>query len=145
MKFSVFHDDVFGKTAHIGDKVWVCDFYHDDVNNKPNRHIRPQQVLLTAPVVKPYYGERYDVEFTALGKYGEPMKKKISPVGNSYSRWDKGGYGISIFFDEDSCKDYYLHQCQEVLKKIKEARDAADVRYAKMEDEIRQAQKDYSI
>lgn len=137
MDFKSFTADVLGNTVNIGDTVWICDFRHDDIMNKPIRHIVPQAVVIADNADLPkgktvYYS---NIHFLPLGKNGTPQKKVIAPFDNTGFR-GRTGTGVNVFDTEKECRDFYLTQCNTVKSQIEEARKSSMARFDAMEAEL---------
>lgn len=137
MDFKSFAADVLGNTTNIGDTVWICDFRHEDIMNKPIRHIVPQAVVIADNADLPkgkivYYS---NIHFLPLGKNGTPQKKVIAPFDNTGFR-GRTGTGVNVFDNEKECRDFYLSQCDTVKEQIEEARKSAMARFDAMEAEL---------
>lgn len=141
MRFSEFIDTI-GQQVKIGDRVWICDFYHSDILNKPNRHVRPQEVVVAQG--KPTYG--ITLGFQAIGKNGVPKKQIINGYASSHAEYDdRNGSGVGVFFDERSCREYYQEQCDVVLAQIDHARKREVKRFDIMESETLNDKSTYSV
>lgn len=123
MIFSEFIDKIFGTQVETGDRAWICDFRHDDINNKAIRHIRPQEVVIVdnndlPPRKVVYYSP---IHFRPIGKNGEPKQQIIAPFDNTGFR-GRTGNGIHIFDNREECVKEYKRQCEVVRDQIKTAR-----------------------
>jgi hypothetical protein len=144
MEFKAFVEDILGKIIHIGDTVWICDFRHDDIMNKPIRNISPQAVVIADNADLPkgkivYYS---NVHFLPLGKNGSPQKKVIAPFDNTGFR-GRTGIGVNVFDTEKECREFYLTQCNTVKTQIEEARKDSMARFDAMEAELAKSIKDH--
>lgn len=137
MNFKEFSENVLGNTVNIGDTAWICDFRHDDIMNKPIRHIVPQEVIIADNADLPkgktvYYS---NIHFLPLGKNRVPQKKVIAPFDNTGFR-GRTGTGVNVFDNEQECRDFYLSQCNIVKSQIEEAREQALARFDAREAEL---------
>jgi hypothetical protein len=113
MEFKEFSENHFEKTVNIGDTVWICDYRHDDIMNKPIRHVIPQAVVIADNADLPknktvYYSP---IHFLPLGKGGVPKKQVIAPFDNTGFR-GRTGTSVNIFDSEKECRAFYLIQCR---------------------------------
>lgn len=134
MDFEEFSDNVFGQTINIGDVVWICDYRHDDIMNKPIRHVVPQKVIIAdnadLPRQKTVYYSSF--HFVPLGKNDVPKKQVIAPFDNTGFRgWT--GTSVNIFDTEKECRDFYLIQCKQIEAEINVARQEWMARFDAME------------
>lgn len=105
----------------IGEIVWVCDYRHNDIANKPIRHIKPTEVIIVSNDDLPdnktvYYS---DIHFRPIGKKGQPLKRIIAPYDNTGFR-SYPGVSLNIFLTKEECVKHYFKQCQEILGEIEE-------------------------
>lgn len=137
MEFKEFSENVLGKTVNIGDLVWICDYRHDDIINKPIRHVVPQKVMIVDNADLPknktvYYSP---IHFVPLGKNDAPKKQVIAPFDNTGFR-GRTGTSVNIFDSEQECRDFYRVQCQRIKAEIEVARKSWMQRFDAMDVEI---------
>lgn len=138
MEFKEFSENILGKSINIGDTVWICDYRHDDIMNKPIRHVVPQKVLIADNADLPknktvYYSP---IHFVPLGKNDVPKKQVIAPFDNTGFR-GRTGTSVNIFDTEKECRDFYLTQCKSIESQIQTARNDWMARFDAMTDEIK--------
>ncbi len=106
----------------IGKKLWISDFRREDIDKKPNRHIRPQLALLRhndeLPARKSIYYS--NTHFVGLNKKGEAAKSKIMSIfDNTGYRW-RTGTPVKIFDSEQECRASYVAQAKEIIVELDE-------------------------
>lgn len=121
----------------IGQRVWICDYRHNDIANKPIRHVKPTEVIVVSNDDLPsgkviYYA---DIHFKPIGKKGTPLKQIIAPYDNTGYR-SFTGTSLNIFLTKDECVEHYLKQCEEIKKEVEKERKRANERFDKMIEEI---------
>ena len=119
--------------VNVGDKLWVADYRHNNVTEKPIRHVEPQLVELCANDTLPknktiYYA---DFHFRPVSKTGTVLKQVIAPYDNTGYR-GYTGVSVGIFFTEQEAKDYYVKQCNIVLDAVTVERDKQDKLFANL-------------
>lgn len=145
MEFKEFSEQKLGRSIKIGDLVWICDYRHDDIMNKPIRHVVPQQVIIADNADLPknktvYYSP---IHFLPLGRNGVPKKQVIAPFDNTGFR-GRTGTSVNIFDNERECQEFYIQQCNIIKADIATARDAWMKRFDDMENNINLEIKEHS-
>lgn len=97
---------------HDGEVVWVCHYLRPDLNKKPLRSIPPTKCLIRPCTKRRYYTES---ELAVFNKKGEPSATAHSPVDNTGYR-SFCGNEVSIFDNEDECKQEWQRQVGVVLR-----------------------------
>lgn len=121
----------------IGDTVWVCDYRHDDITEKPIRNIKPTEVVVVNNDDLPK-NERVhyaDIHFKPIGKNGEMLKKIIKPYDNTGYR-SYAGVSLNIFFTKEDCIEKYKEQCEKIKEQINEAEALMLSRFEKMKSDL---------
>lgn len=119
-----------------GSRLFITDYRHDNIHNKPLRHIKPTEVILYNNVDLPprkhvYYA---DYHFRAVSKTGKILSAIIAPYDNTGYRSFTGG-SLNIFLTLKEAQACYVIQCQKVIEQAEEAKAQAAVRF----DEIIQS------
>ncbi len=95
------------KDTEVHETVWICDYRHLNISEKPIRHVKPTKGMLTS---KPcaYIGYRYT--FVPFKKNGELKAKPISLYDNT--SWPTF---VRVFSTEDECRKCYKEMAKIVL------------------------------
>lgn len=141
MEFKQFVEENFGTTHNIGDDVWICDFRHENVMEKPIRNVKPQRVRIESndnlpPRKRVYYA---DFHFLPYGVNGNVKKQVIAPFDNTGFR-GYTGIAVKIFFNETDCREFFTEQCKIVKEKLIKTRksmvESIDIRLKNLEQEM---------
>jgi len=126
-----------GGTVQAGDTLWIADYRHQSINDKPIRHLVPTEVRLISNVDLPPHKRIYyaDFHFRPYGKTGKLLAQIIAPYDNTGYRGYTGG-SVGVFFTREEAVAYYLDQCQEVKTAILKGAKAAQDRFDKMLSEV---------
>ena len=112
-------DLIEDSSSYIGQKLWISDYRQDDLDKKPVRHIRPQQVLLRSnsevPNKRIYYSDNHFVSFNKNGTISK--SKIISIFDNTGFRW-RTGIPVNVFDDEKECRASYVLQAGEIGHRV---------------------------
>lgn len=113
---------LLGVRYSLGDRLWVCDFRYEDINQKPIRNVPPQEVALIGNDQLPEGKKVYysDFHFRTLTKTGQVSAKVIAPYDNTGYRGFTG-ISINIFKTKEECWNCYRMQAAEVLIQIDKA------------------------
>lgn len=108
----------------VGDKLFITDFRHGDILNKPIRNIAPTEVILFPNTELPprktvYYA---DYHFRPVGKNGAALSTIIAPYDNTGYR-GYTGISVNIFRTLAEAKAVYIEQCEKVLEQAQSAQD----------------------
>lgn len=123
----------------IGDKVWICDYRYNDVQEKAIRHVAPQEVAIVSNEDLPknktvYYS---DIHFRPIGKKGNTLARIIAPYDNTGYR-SYTGVSINIFLTKEDCINHYLKQCEEIKELIVFEKERAIEKLNKLLKEVDQ-------
>ncbi|AFV21887.1 MULTISPECIES: hypothetical protein [Bacillus] len=129
-------EELIGDTVKEGDKVWICDYRHNNILESAIRHVPPQEVAVIdnakLPKNKTVYYSSY--HFRPLGKKGAPLSKIIVPYDNTGYR-SITGISLNIFFTEEECRQCYKKQCEVIKEQIEyEKKRVENSMNLKMED-----------
>ncbi|MFJ8531144.1 hypothetical protein [Bacillus sp. NPDC094106] len=112
-------EKMIGSKVNEGDKIWICDYRHNNVLESPIRHIPPQEVAVIdnkkLPKNKTVYYSEY--HFRPIGKKEKPISKIIGPYDNTGYRFITGT-SLNIFFTEEECRKCYREQCEKIKEQI---------------------------
>lgn len=112
-------EQLIGDTVKEGDKVWICDYRHNNILESPIRHVPPQEVVIVnndkLPKNKTVYYSFY--HFRPIGKKGKPLSTIIAPYDNTGYR-SITGISLNIFFTEEECRQCYKKQCEVIKEQI---------------------------
>lgn len=128
------------------DKVWICDYRFNDIQEKPIRHLPPQEVAVISNTELPknktvYYSEFH---FRPLGKKGNVLSSVISPYDNTGYR-SYTGVSINIFLDKDECIEHYLNQCYEIKNEISNEKSRVEKRFDVLSEDINQKMRECQL
>lgn len=128
---------LLGVRYNLGDRLWVCDFRYEDINQKPIRNVPPQEVALINNTQLPEGKKVYysDFHFRALTKTGQVSAKVIAPYDNTGYR-SFTGVSINIFKTEEECWNCYRRQAAEVLLQIDKAQAEQIKRFSDLRVQI---------
>ncbi|MEK4427679.1 hypothetical protein MHB54_00315 [Paenibacillus sp. FSL M7-0802] len=127
----------YAPKAKLGDEVWICDYRFNDIDNQPIRHIIPRKVVVLSNDELPKNKRVYysDFHFRPVNEKGKVLSQIIAPYDNSGYR-AYTGVSLNIFHTEEECKQHYLNQCMENLKRFEQAKINKVEYYDKKIDEI---------
>lgn len=114
--------------------VWICDLRFKDINDKPLRHVPPQQVIVQnneKTTKRIYYSSSH---FAKLNKKGEPTKTVIPLFDNTGFRCITGD-PVAVFDNEQECVEHYKSQKQAVLRQVEEWWLIQQERYERLKKE----------
>lgn len=121
----------------VGDDLWISDFRHDDIMNKPIRNVAPTQVKVFSnedlPANKKVYYASY--HFRPVGKNGKLLATVIAPYDNTGFRGYTGS-SVNIFLTKDEAVESFKVQCDEVKNQIFAAKEIWEKRFNDMLAEV---------
>jgi len=123
MKYTELQNAIASGEVNTGDKVYICDYRFNDIDNKAIRHVKPQEVVLCSNFDLPenkkvYYSNHH---FKPLNKKGKMLSKIIVPYDNTGYR-SYTGVSLNIFLTMEECIEFYTQQCNEIIKMFEEAK-----------------------
>lgn len=134
MKFEEFIKTECNK---LGNRVWVCDYRHNDISNKPIRHVEPKEVEIFSnddlPKGKTVYYS--DIHFRPVGVRGSVLHQIIAPFDNTGYRSNTGD-SLNVFLTKRECVEHYIKQSREVQSEIITERERLNERLDKMVEDI---------
>lgn len=133
MEFKEFSELVANQQVTSGDFFWICDYRHEDIMQKPIRHVKPQEVAFFKNSDNPP-GKRIfytDMHFRPLGKNDFVKKQIIAPYDNT--AW---GQAVRVFVTERECRAFYVAQCEAINSQIKEAKEKWEKLFVSMETSV---------
>lgn len=140
--------EVLGNKGSIkyGDKVWICDYRYNDIQEKAIRHVRPQEVVVVSNTELPknkrvYYSEFH---FRPIGKNGKQLSKIIAPYDNTGYRFNTG-VSLNIFLSKDECINYYLEQCEKIKEDISLEKEQVLNRFDQLTEDVNQEIREVTI
>jgi len=124
---------IANKEVMAGDVLWITDYRHDDILDKPIRHVAPTEVRLVSnddlpPNKKIYYANYH---FRVMGKNGKLNALVIAPYDNTGYKW-KTGTSLNIFFTEAEAKAHYVEQSNQLKVALAVVRQEQNERFDRM-------------
>jgi len=143
MDYKELADRIDAGLTRVGDTLYITDFRHDDILNKPIRNIVPTEVELFSNDDLPkgktvYYAEHH---FRAISKTGKVLAAVIAPYDNTGFR-GYTGVSVNIFKTMEEAKAHYVTQCEAVIRQVEKAKAQANVRFDGITDTVNQAIRD---
>lgn len=104
----------------VGDEVYICDYRHNNINEKPIRNIRPMKVLVesSSNVKKIIYYT--SICFLPYNKNGIVSKNKVIAYYNNTGYRGRTGIPLNVYDNYDDCLCKYVEQvkdAQNLLRK----------------------------
>jgi hypothetical protein len=131
-----------------GEYVWVCDFRHNNIFEKPIRHVAPERVLVRSnteiPTKTSAHGKVYQVRtiYYSESHFVRLSKKTGKPIKSMYAPFDNTGYRsytgvpLNIFDNEAECQACYRELKLKVLEQLEGAYQEQKARYEAMKAEL---------
>lgn len=128
----------YREQAVDGERVWICDYRFNSVDDKAIRHVRPTEVFAVKTVTPP--ATRWDHEvisyhFQPVGKKGQMLSTKIKPYDNTAR-----GSAVHVFRTEGECKAHYDSQCKEIIERFERAIEGKTSYYKTMIEVVQEDQ-----
>jgi hypothetical protein len=121
----------------VGDTVWITDYRHNEIQEKPIRHVPPTKVKIfdssSLPINKRLYYTQY--YFRAVGAKGNLLAAIIPAYDNTGYRGRAGG-SVKIFLTEEEARSSYKQQCEVVKEQIMEAKNLWEQKFNEMLSEV---------
>lgn len=138
--------NLLNKNIKYGDTVWVCDYRHNDILEKPIRHVEPQKVFVVCNSELPknktvYYS---DFHFRPVGNKGQMLSKIIAPFDNTGYR-SYTGVSLNIFLTKEECIEHYIKQCNDIKDSVESERKRVSVKLNQMIDDVNENIKKFEI
>jgi len=135
MEYKEFFDLLEAGHITTGTRVWITDFRHRDIMQKPIRHIPPTHVEIhgdgksSTPIMRTPYSVNY--YFSPIGRSGKLSNKVVLPYDNTAY-----GEAVHVFYDLEDAKAHYRTQCEDIRRQIIEARAIENARFDRIEAEL---------
>ncbi|MBT2759973.1 hypothetical protein [Paenibacillus sp. ISL-20] len=113
----------YSEVGRVGEEVWICDYRYNDIDNQPIRHITPRKVVVVSNEELPKNKRVYysNFHFRPVNEKGKVLSQVIAPYDNTGYR-AYSGTSLNIFYTREECKQHYLNQCLENLKRFEQAK-----------------------
>jgi len=139
MFYPEFEEKVKSGEIMIGDLMWVTGYYHNDVLQKPTRHVPPTLVQVMANNELPQNQNILlsGYHFRPCGKSGKLLDRVLYSYESSANRYNRGDRGsIHIFFTEDEAKAAYVAAALVVKAQLVKAEQLAADNFAHLHTEV---------
>lgn len=123
--------------VNYGDKVWICDYRHNNILEQPIRHVEPQEVFIVCNTELPKNKSVYysNFHFRPVGKQGQPLARIIAPYDNTGYR-AYAGVSLNIFLTKEECVEHYINQCEKIKDDIEVETKRVAQKFMFMLDEV---------
>lgn len=109
-----------------GDTVFICDYRQEDLNKKPIRNVKPQEVFVCGNDELPENKKIYysDSHFRAKNKDGSKSSKIIPLFDNTGFR-SFAGVALEVFDNMEECAEAYRCAVISVIDRLEEKKKTA--------------------
>lgn len=124
-----------------GEIVWICDYRHNDINDKPIRKIEPIKVIIRSTDEiknRVYYSNSF---FSKIGKNEKPQKSSIIKVYDNTGFRSYPGEPVHVFTDEKECREFYLEQFKIVRDMLAKEIENMEFKLIEMDNFINEQKK----